>query len=111
MHELGYRIQLITSAINAVASRAPDEQATHHAASRLYVTFRRYRHGERRRTKAAAYLALALLDVLAHDVRHAGWRGTTSSWTTARDLWALLHAAKDEAQDVSITARLPGSTV
>lgn len=111
VHELGYRIQLIGSAINEVASRTPDEPATHHAASRLYVTFRRYRHGERRRTKAAAYLALALLDVLAHDVRHAGWRGTSSSWATARDLWTLLHAAKDDGRNLSITAGLPGSTV
>ncbi|QRQ84508.1 glycosyltransferase family 2 protein [Cupriavidus oxalaticus] len=107
VQELGYRIELVASAVNqrlpdtrpsgpsgSSGSSSPAARAERAGpacdAARLYVACQRYRRGQRRPVKTALFLLLALPHALGRDLRTAGARGASDFYATAGRLWQLL---------------------
>ncbi len=94
----GFRIALAPLAVNHHFPSAVnrDYYAPFVEASRIYVTYKRYRWIERSRLKAACYLALAYTHVLLHGLKTRGLGGFTflaSTWRTSRDYIRACDAA------------------
>ncbi|CAG2141770.1 glycosyltransferase family 2 protein [Cupriavidus numazuensis] len=100
VYAYAHRIELMPSAVNLHADADGDEArpSPEREAARLYVTLRRYWHGQHRPVKAAACLAAGLGHCLAVQVLHAGGPGGARFWPTATMLHRLLrsHAADDD---------------
>lgn len=112
VYEFGHRIALVPSAVNqyTVSVGHDDDSEPASAASRLYVTYRRYGRSQHRPVRAALFLAVALPHMLARNVRHAGWHGTMPAWDTTRKFWALLRADRQpQARGAAAGTSLPGS--
>ncbi|MBP0623552.1 glycosyltransferase family 2 protein [Cupriavidus consociatus] len=102
VQELGYRIELVASAVNQRLPGTAPTRLTARAeragpacdAARLYVACQRYRRGHRRPVKAALFLLLALPHALGRDLRAAGARGAGDFYATAGCLWQLLRGTR-----------------
>ncbi|THF74906.1 glycosyltransferase family 2 protein [Cohnella fermenti] len=85
----GYPIVLAPGAINdhypSAANR--DYYEPHVEASRLYATFKRYRFTERKRVKAASFLAAASLHALLHGVKE---RKPGRAWRTIHHSYSMI---------------------
>ncbi|HAJ60775.1 MAG TPA: glycosyltransferase family 2 protein, partial [Cyanobacteria bacterium UBA8543] len=75
--QAGYKIVLCSSAVNfhfpSTINR--DFYKPYHAASRLYVTFKRYFSTEKKRLKALAYLCIASVHEVTHILKVEGIQG------------------------------------
>ncbi|WP_042880487.1 glycosyltransferase family 2 protein [Cupriavidus necator] len=100
VQELGYRIELVPSAVN---QRSPSARAERPCpaseAARLYVACRRYDRGHRRPVKKALFLMLALPHALGRDLRAAGPRGAGAFYATAGCLWQLLRGSRADVRE------------
>jgi GT2 family glycosyltransferase len=92
---LGYRIRYCPEAINLhyPSTLNRDFNAPHIETARIYITFRKYLHAQRRPLKAAAFLAVSLAHSVAYHTRKNGLSGLAAALRTHRSAWAKIRNA------------------
>jgi glycosyltransferase involved in cell wall biosynthesis len=99
----GYEIVFIPGLANShfPSNINRDYYAPYMEASRIYVQFKRYYWVERRRAKAALFLAVTCLHMLAYFLRSRRWRGFAAfGMTVARSLGYIRACFSDRASHV-----------
>ena len=88
----GYAIVLAEKAVNThfPAEGNRDFYRPHIDKSRMYVTFKRYWHTERKRGKAVAFALLAPAHALLSGIKAGGWKGASGAMRAIRGSLAMM---------------------
>lgn len=98
----GYNIILCKEAINEhyPSSVNRDYYSLYIEASRIYVTYKRYKEIEKKKLKSLAYLSISFVHMLVFQVNHKKIKGFISTISTFKKAYSYIKLANNKPQTV-----------